>query len=926
MADGVLDKDKSWDAVGHPPGVIGDAARPGPAVQLTDDEVADEARLLEHNRRFQVAVLDQLDTQLQALHEQIGVRDDALKWTERSRTDLALALRQAKSQIIDLKRSVHSTQQQLESSMSETKQLRWRLVEVTGEASSLRDSNQSSKVEIAALHDKVDTQVNENAKMRQLQNVVADDLRMHHLFQQSLQSEIGRLQEEKRVILRNLNQWQNKFERAVVAVRDVSCEAVAQKHETKLAQTALSAVVKELDLLCRSNDLLLFRWEQSVDAMDERDGILRRTAADAANAKKQLHVLEVISKRAEEDNVALQAKYNALEHRQFRLSKTHDETISNLKDSREAEMRTQKALERSGLAYYQILGALKKSEMQAKALEDRIEHLSDELMQEKAVVLSLKNDAKASTEAIAKTEELLNRRLAEAQAVIQQQAVDNARLVTLIGSLQAKSDQMAAQLKVEMKQLRAANETLMGQCEHADRQWKRALEHSSHIQSELATMEARAHRAEHQLADVARIPVEAEKKWQQATIDLQTTLASVTSELEQMRVAFAESQKALVKARQRCDQWEQERDRAVAELQMANARVRRAETNQRRQESRDNEILTEISEVRAEHRLQSQRMQATATKSLAKDRALVESEFSRRADIADAKSGLLALKQQLVVARTSKSDVARELADALHGRIRTETALRSAQEQLDTVKGDLQKQIALNADLKRQIQATQKDRLINDKRFEGWASRVEAMKARGQLDVTLPSVTTAASPARSARGRRRSTAQHDTAALDSLKLESQILRQMRTDLNWTRTDLQTKVMEIARRQQHTEALTAKNAEAREQIRTLETKVDLLEQKNASLKRNVVVLGNRCIRAESMAAAFEAKIKDLRPDYVIDYAYRAREPSARLSEVIAKEVADDLKGKDADDPREASVAGSKPGAAIDDFLKKMEFPA
>lgn len=39
-------------------------------------------------------------------------------------------------------------------------------------------------------------------------------------------------------------------------------------------------------------------------------------------------------------------------------------------------------------------------------------------------------------------------------------------------------------------------------------------------------MEARAHRAEHQLADVARIPVEAEKKWQQATIDLQTTLAS----------------------------------------------------------------------------------------------------------------------------------------------------------------------------------------------------------------------------------------------------------------------------------------------------------------------------------------------------------------------------------------------------------------
>lgn len=147
--------------------------------------------------------------------------------------------------------------------------------------------------------------------------------------------------------------------------------------------------------------------------------------------------------------------------------------------------------------------------MQAKALEDRIEHLSDELMQEKAVVLSLKNDAKASTEAIAKTEELLNRRLAEAQAVIQQQAVDNARLVTLIGSLQAKSDQvaplrptagrtrrltmrllqqMAAQLKVEMKQLRAANETLMGQCEHADRQWKRALEHSSHIQSELATV------------------------------------------------------------------------------------------------------------------------------------------------------------------------------------------------------------------------------------------------------------------------------------------------------------------------------------------------------------------------------------------------------------------------------------------------------
>ena len=40
-----------------------------------------------------------------------------------------------------------------------------------------------------------------------------------------------------------------------------------------------------MELLSKSNELLIAKWEQSVDAMDERDQVLKRNAAEFAEAR-----------------------------------------------------------------------------------------------------------------------------------------------------------------------------------------------------------------------------------------------------------------------------------------------------------------------------------------------------------------------------------------------------------------------------------------------------------------------------------------------------------------------------------------------------------------------------------------------------------------------------------------------------------------
>lgn len=44
-------------------------------------------------------------------------------------------------------------------------------------------------------------------------------------------------------------------------------------------------VATEMQLLGKSNELMIARWEQSVDAMDERDQVLKKNADEITQTK-----------------------------------------------------------------------------------------------------------------------------------------------------------------------------------------------------------------------------------------------------------------------------------------------------------------------------------------------------------------------------------------------------------------------------------------------------------------------------------------------------------------------------------------------------------------------------------------------------------------------------------------------------------------
>lgn len=120
---------------------------------------------------------------------------------------------------------------------------------------------------------------------------------------------------------------------------------------------------------------------------------------------------------------------------------------------------------------------------------------------------------------------------------------------------------------------------------------------------------------------------------------------------------------------------------------------------------------------------------------------------------------------------------------------------------------------------------------------------------------------------------------------------------MRTELNRARTETQTKGLEIARMQQHTEMLSVKHAEARDLCHQLQGQAEVVAHQRAALERRLGAVGRRCRRAEALAASFEARLRSVRPDLPIDYSAAEAgidvpEPSARLNDALATDLADD----------------------------------
>ena len=115
-------------------------------------------------------------------------------------------------------------------------------------------------------------------------------------------------------------------------------------------------------------------------------------------------------------------------------------------------------------------------------------------------------------------------------------------------------------------------------------------------------------------------------------------------------------------------------------------------------------------------------------------------------------------------------------------------------------------------------------------------------------------------------------------------------------------------------------MSGRNAEAHELCHQLEGEMEVTKQQNIVLEKNLALVGRRCVRAESMAAAFESQLKQCRPDLVIDYTFKIIEPSLKLFEVISS--ADEH----VDENNNDSTDGLQKNSAQDlkRFLKEISF--
>lgn len=278
------------------------------ADELSDQEEEEEVRMMEHNQRFQAAVMRSMEKQVGHMEEQLFDKDFELLNNERARGDLSMWAGRMKKDV-----------QQLEALKLEQKEQITALTTGKQVAQTERDSykrqlekEQSEKEQLNkannALTSKLSDTEDKLHKALTLCKTWNDQVSMHRMIETNFETRFKEKKKELAEAQEKSEYWRKQLEKSDMKVVQTEASRDAQEQETKKAIHSVNVLVDELKLMQQTSDGYKSQLFEAAQLMTKRDSLLYDISEKKEEYAHNAHLLAITERRLTQKNRELEQK------------------------------------------------------------------------------------------------------------------------------------------------------------------------------------------------------------------------------------------------------------------------------------------------------------------------------------------------------------------------------------------------------------------------------------------------------------------------------------------------------------------------------------------------------------------------------------------------------------------------------------------
>lgn len=177
-----------------------------------DAEMQEDVRLMEHNERFQAAILHSMETQIEQMETRIDAYQHDMKMSNHAREDTALAFLTVKNELRNLKKSLDKTTSELANAQHANKTLVTERNVLQAQNATLEKERQKLASQLARVTDDHQNAANEAVTSKQLIKAFSNDLNVARQIAENYKIELVSVKEQLKVEQKKVGVEKKKFD------------------------------------------------------------------------------------------------------------------------------------------------------------------------------------------------------------------------------------------------------------------------------------------------------------------------------------------------------------------------------------------------------------------------------------------------------------------------------------------------------------------------------------------------------------------------------------------------------------------------------------------------------------------------------------------------------------------------------------------
>jgi rootletin len=694
-------------------------------------EEDEEVRLMEHNQRFQAAVLKSMEIQIGQMEEHLGTYQHELKMSQHAREDMALSFTQVKQELRKMKTLFDKNTADLDKVSRENKVLITERNVLQIQKNQIEKEKNQISTTLHRTSEELKTAVSEAIASKQLLQAFNNDLNVSRQIGDNYKTENVTIRNKLKQAEGQIAQGVQKFENKCLELKQLERALDDQEGETKKAQMALERVVTELDLKTAAYNMAAKQLESAQQAIVQRSAatlalntsrVTTMRELDLSKMEKSVTASENKDLIKERDVLTTQldratAELIAMGHELKARAEKVQELTDNLGRSEDSCKRTQQDLDKSQSLvqqYSNMCNSLQSSLQLARTRYEELKKVHLNEMEAANIVLDQDKVAlrKLSKRAASELSEA-KRRIANLDNERQAEKFQSITLEQKLSVLEVVNQRLDSELKILLNKYNEAQNDICSLEDDLERSTYRANKNENDCNMMRAELDAtRRNRTCELESTIVQLDKEVKRK---------------QAELEKVNQHFLNIEKAVAASERKLSLFNTDQSSLEAKHLLALTVLEKTKTLNENLEKRHIDDTKEKEIIRLELNKTSKKLTEEKDRSAVLEKKLEDARFSLKQREAELEAEVSSLRAQV-------ANHARRAEQKINFQLDTEKIQAQSERQIAMLKlriDTLNKLVeTLKADLletKAKVKSADVLKFRNEQQTKEWAEQFEAV-------------------------------------------------------------------------------------------------------------------------------------------------------------------------------------------------------